>query len=138
VRVYLVSRVAFDAHQVNLKVANALRQAGHSVFLPHEASYNQDDNRDSTDEDVYRQDMAEMLVADAAVIVGRIGVDCAFEVGWFQAYGTPAVWYVPPSAKVGRHPMLNAVPRSGSLKGVLRYLSQVEESRGAARKMAGK
>lgn len=121
-KIYLVSRVAFDARQANLKVANTLREAGHSVFVPHTASYNENDSQDSTDEDIYRQDMAEMLAADAAVIVGRIGVDCAFEVGWFQNQGIPTFWINPPP---DRSPMLFLVPKSKSKGAMLKFLNDI-------------
>lgn len=135
-KIYLISRVAEDARQLNMKAANNLRRAGHEVFVPHTAAYNQADNADSTDEDVYRQDMAEMLTADIAVVVGRIGVDCAFEVGWFQNHGTPTVWYAPPATKLGRHPMLHCVPRVGSMERVRKFLEKFDGAiqRAGARK----
>ncbi len=118
-----------------MKVATTLRNAGHEVFVPHEASYNEEDS-DATDEDIYLQDMSEVIRADAAVVAGRIGVDCAFEIGWFQAHGVPTVWYVPSTADIGRHPMLFEVARCGSLKNVLRFLSGQGMRRLLPRKVA--
>lgn len=125
IRVYLCSRVAFDAHKHNVRAARALQAAGYSVFVPHLAPHNQAANPDSTDEDVYRLDMAEMMMADACVVVGRIGVDCAFEVGWFQAMGVPTVWYVPTGVDVGRNPMLHLVDRVRSTMSLVKLLKKL-------------
>lgn len=126
-KIYLCSRVAYDAHDVNDGIAKLLRAAGHEVFVPHEAPYNT--RRCSSDEEIYQRDMAEMLAADACVIVGRIGVDCAFEVGWFQNHGTPMVWYVPKTGQVARSPMLHLVKKLYRKRPILDFLESVEQDR---------
>lgn len=138
VKLYLCSRTAFDARLTNLRVANGLKKAGYDVFVPHLAPHNQADNPNVQDLDVYRYDKAEMMVADACVVVGRIGVDCAWEVGWFQANGVPVVWYVPTGVDVGRSPMLSTVDRVKSVVGVVKFLKKylpqkrVEDAKGSA------
>jgi nucleoside 2-deoxyribosyltransferase len=129
VKIYLCSRVAPAARRLNDKVASYLRTRGYDVFVPHEAPYNQFDRPGLSDEDVYRQDMAEMMTADIVVAVGRVGVDCAFELGWFQAAGVPTVWYTPKSADVGRHPMLYAVTRTSLLTEVYKFVGLHDEVR---------
>ena len=126
VQIYLSSRVAEDAHQVNNRVAAFLRRAGFSVFVPHEAAHNRAPG--ATEEEIYRADMSEMLQADVCVVVGRIGVDCAFEVGWLQNHGVPMVWAFPP--KDVYHPMLSLVPKVNSLTAVGKFIATFEASRG--------
>lgn len=106
-KVYLCSRIAKDAHAVNNVVAETLRDAGHDVFVPHEQHYNQimagtDDQ--VPDSEIYEQDFAAMKTSRICVVVGRVGVDCAWEIGWFSANGVRVLWFDPP---VTRHPMLS-------------------------------
>ena len=111
--IYLCSRVAKDAHEMNNAVAKALRELGHSVFVPHEQHYNQIMAGTAhlvEDVTIYCQDMDAMLEAELCVVVGRVGVDCAFEVGWFQGAQVPTYWYKPVGPDYGRHPMLYAIP----------------------------
>lgn len=120
-RIYLCSRTAKDAHATNLKVAKYLRMKGHVVFLPQEADYNL---KNSEDEEIYQNDMAQMLNADACVVVEKIGVDCSFEVGWFQGMGVPTVWLQ--DGEEGRHPMLHKVKKVTTLTSVASFLDRVE------------
>lgn len=126
VQVYLSSRVAPDAHAVNDRVAAFLRRIGLSVFVPHEAGYNHAPG--ASDPEIYSADMAEMMQADLCVLVGRIGVDCAFEVGWLQNHEVPIVWAFPP--KDAHHPMLSQVPRVQSLTAVGKFIAAFEAARG--------
>jgi hypothetical protein len=73
--------------------------------------------------------MSEMLLADVCVIVGRIGVDCAFEAGWFQERGIPTVWYAPTGLRpgIGRHPMLFKILKVIKLEFIKEFLEAVEE-----------
>jgi nucleoside 2-deoxyribosyltransferase len=122
-RIYMCSRVGADAVRLNAKAAAYLRRKGYHVFAPHEAAHNEVRfGVHASDDVIYAGDMAEMVQADACVMVGRIGVDCAFEAGWFQGMGVPTVWYTPPSSPGGWHPMLYRVPRVKELIQVLRFL----------------
>lgn len=105
--IYLCSRVAKDAHELNNTVAKALRELGHTVFVPHEQHYNQimaNTADQVSDEEIYTQDMTAMYNANACVVVGKVGVDCSFEMGWFQGRGISIFCYRP-SAEYDRHPM---------------------------------
>ena len=120
-RLYLCSRVSKEAHILNDTAASALREAGLEVFAPHEAPYNQEVSPETLDQDVYELDMREMLRSDACVVVGRIGLDCATEVGWFQGRNVPTFWWVP-KGTAGTDkptPMLHAVPRYEDLQTVV-------------------
>ena len=125
-RIYLCSRTAPDARDLNDKAARFLRRVGYQVFVPHEAPYNQADHPEIPDSTVYKLDMAEMTLSDACVVVGRIGADCGFEVGWFQAQGVPVAWYVSTTTDVGRCPMLYKVPKFKLLTEVRNFLDCVE------------
>jgi nucleoside 2-deoxyribosyltransferase len=81
-----------------------MRAAGHSVFVPHEQHYNTIDN--ASDADIYHFDMNAMLEAEVCVVVSRVGVDCAFEIGWFEGQDVPVLYYLPTSIELDRHPML--------------------------------
>jgi nucleoside 2-deoxyribosyltransferase len=100
-KVYLCSRVAEDARSMNNEVALALIKAGFEVYIPHAAPHN---NMNASDLEIYTQDLAEMKKADFCVAVGRLGVDCAFEVGWFTGRAKFIYWYLPTPLK-DRHPM---------------------------------
>lgn len=116
-RIYLCSRVAKDAHQLNDEATSALREAGYEVFAPHEAPYNQEVSPDTLDEDVYHLDMTEMMRSHACVVVGRIGIDCAFESGWFQGRNLPIFWYLPKNVEATSKssPMLHGISKYDSL-----------------------
>lgn len=118
--IYLCSRVAKDAHELNNTAAKALRELGHTVFVPHEQHYNEimeGTAHHIDDSAIYHQDMEAMGEADVCVAVGRLGVDCAFEVGWFQGQGIPVYWLLPTSVEAGRHPMLYEAYRTRELAG---------------------
>lgn len=109
--IYLCARVAPEARALNLEVGTALRQAGYEVYLPQEQPFN--NTAGSTDKDIFDQDMAAMVKADACVIVGKIGVDCGFEAGFFNAKKVPTVWYSPPLDE--RHPMFYEITASNAV-----------------------
>ena len=98
-KIYLCSRVAYDARPLNDEVAKSLRTAGFEVYVPHEQAPN---NLSQEDMDQGRYDTATifhldheaMQAADACVVVGRTGKDCAWEMGWFFAQRVP-VFLVP-------------------------------------------
>lgn len=90
--IYLCSRVAQDARKENAIVASSLREAGFKVYVPHEQLSNNDGlfNKEA----IYKIDFAAMNKAELCVVVGRIGRDCAWELGWFAAKGIP-ICFVP-------------------------------------------
>jgi nucleoside 2-deoxyribosyltransferase len=90
-KVYLCARVAEDARELNDKVARALRARGLTVFVPHEEDLVNPNHKAAP----FGKDFAEMLKAEVVVVVGRLGVDCAAEVGWFSAMLTPIVRVAP-------------------------------------------
>lgn len=117
--IYLCSRVAKDAHELNNIVAKALRNLGHVVFVPHEQHYNQimaNTADQVSDEEIYTQDMNAMLDAELCVVVGRVGVDCSFEIGWFDGQGTPVFFYRPEGLIYERHPMWYEILTSHTYK----------------------
>lgn len=98
-RVYLCSRVAYDARALNNTVANSLRFANFDVYVPHEQAPNNlsQEDMDAGRYDVatiFKLDFAAMTKADACVVVGRHGKDCTWELGWFFARGIP-IYFVP-------------------------------------------
>lgn len=124
--IYLCSRVAIDAHAQNNLVAKALRDAGYTVFVPHEQHYNQiiaGFAETVPDVEIYTQDSNAMKESALCVIVGRIGVDCGYEVGYFQGRNIPCVWFCPDPSVLGRHPMLYTVTRVADTEGLLRELT---------------
>lgn len=98
-KVYLCSRVAYDARPLNDDVAKSLRAAGFEVYVPHEQAPNNlsaDDIKHGRydKETIFRIDHAAMKTADICVAVGRMGADCSWELGWFAAKDVP-VFFAP-------------------------------------------
>lgn len=98
-RIYLCSRVAYDARPLNNEIARSLRQAGFEVYVPHEEAPNNLSPEDIEHarydvETIYKMDFAAMNRSDICVAVGRLGKDCSWELGWFYANGIP-VYHVP-------------------------------------------
>lgn len=97
--IYLCSRVAYDARPLNNIVAKSLRDVGFEVYVPHEQAPNNLSTEDIEQgrfdkETIFKIDFAAMNQADLCVVVGRIGKDCAFEIGWFYGRNIP-VHFVP-------------------------------------------
>ena len=111
-RIYLCSRVAADAHAYNNLVAAALKALGHEVFVPHLAEYNEREG--ASESEIFRQDFTQMLEADACVVVGRVGIDCAWEMGWFSGSGKPIYWVLS-YLHEKTSPMLNGIRRIDSV-----------------------
>lgn len=116
-RVYLCSRVAQDAREGNERVAQALEAAGFQVYVPHRQAPNNPVPGERFDhEKIFRYDMDAMLYADACVVVGRTGQDCAWEMGWFFSRGLPIVhvplgdeaWQSSPMVRGGIERKLNS------------------------------
>lgn len=91
--VYLCSRVAKDAQELNNKVAASLRKRGFEVYVPHEEDANNPPDGQFDAAAVYAADYRAMMRADLCVVVGRFGRDCAFEIGWFEGRNVP-IYYV--------------------------------------------
>jgi nucleoside 2-deoxyribosyltransferase len=85
---------------------------GHKVFVPHEAPYNEKEG--ASPSEIFRQDFTAMMEADACVAVGALGVDCAFEVGWFTGRGKPVIWVLSDMHKK-ESPMLSGTRRIDSV-----------------------
>jgi nucleoside 2-deoxyribosyltransferase len=120
--IYLCSRIAKDAHEVNEAVAKALSADGHNVFIPHRMHYNQimeGAENTVTDEEIYTQDMNAMYLADICVVVGKVGVDCSFEMGWFQGRGIHVYHYKPYGPAYARHPMWYNIPTYTTIASVV-------------------
>jgi len=95
-KIYLCSRVAYDARPFNDQVAKALRDAGHDVYVPHEQAPNnltQDDiNAGRYDKaTIFEIDYNALSKSDLVVAVGRLGKDCAWELGYAYGVGIPVV-----------------------------------------------
>lgn len=108
-RIYLCSRVAFEAREFNSQVAKAFRDAGFEVYVPHEQAPNNLTQSDMDagrfdKETIFKLDYAAMDKADLCVVVGKIGRDCAWEIGHFEAWGIP-IYFVP-----GTHSDWNTSP----------------------------
>lgn len=98
-KVYLCSRVSEDARPVNKIVASSLRKVGYQVYVPHEQAPN-----NLTSEDIeagrydtstiFKLDFAAMTQSDICVVVGRVGKDCSWEIGWFYAKNIP-IYFIP-------------------------------------------
>lgn len=98
-RIYLCSRVSYDARELNTRVATNLRNNGFNVYVPHEEAPNNLSQEDIDEarfdvKTIFEYDFKAMANADACVVVGRIGKDCSFEIGWFFAQGIP-IFHVP-------------------------------------------
>lgn len=122
-KIYLCSRVSQDAHVINNTVADALKDAGYDVYVPHLQPFNS--NANSSDSEIYAQDMAAMKEADMCVAVGRLGVDCAFECGYFQGSGVPIYWYKPADVTMGRSPMLHFIQATATYPDLGRLIEDV-------------
>lgn len=97
--VYLCSRVAHDARPINNIVAKSLRDFGFNVYVPHEEAPNnlsaEDIAQGRFDKDtIFKLDFSAMQSADICVVVGRVGKDCSFEIGWFYGRYIP-IYFVP-------------------------------------------
>lgn len=98
-RIYLCSRVAYDARPLNERVAQSLEYAGFEVYVPHREAPNNLSKEDIEQarydvETIYKMDFAAMNRSDICVAVGRLGKDCSWELGWFYANGIP-VYHIP-------------------------------------------
>jgi nucleoside 2-deoxyribosyltransferase len=126
----LCSRIAKDAHPINNEVTAYLRSQGYIVFVPHEAHYNETvDGAHAPDKEIYEQDMSEIRRSDVCVVVGKIGADCGFEVGWFERNGTPTVWFQQPQWS----PMFDRVHKVSTLEQLGQFLkSQFADKESAA------
>lgn len=92
IRVYLIARIAPDAHARNKKIADVLG-SGFEVFLPHEHNpFNQ--AHETFQQEVFDTDRIAMLHADLGLALVPFGRDCSWEVGWFSNSSKPVVAYV--------------------------------------------
>jgi nucleoside 2-deoxyribosyltransferase len=69
------------------------------VYVPHEQAPNNLSKEDMEQgrfdrETIFKLDFAAMNKADYCVVVGRVGKDCAWEIGWFYAKNIP-IYFVP-------------------------------------------
>lgn len=124
-KIYLCSRVAQDARPMNNLVAEALKAAGYDVFIPHEQPHNNASG--ASDAEIFAQDMGAMKTADICVAVGRLGVDCAFEIGWFQSRDVPIYRYLPEPDK-DRHPMFHKMNATSTYKDLQQLLEELKKS----------
>jgi nucleoside 2-deoxyribosyltransferase len=97
--IYLCARVGYDIRPTTSKVATSLRTVGFTVYNPAEEAPNnlsEDDIREGRYDvaTIFKMDYAAMKQADICVVVGRIGRDCAAEVGMFAAWEVP-IYFVP-------------------------------------------
>lgn len=98
-RIYLCSRVAYDARPLNEQVARSLEASGFDVYVPHREAPNNLSQEDIDNarfdvETIFKMDFAAMNRAEICVAVGRMGKDCSWELGWFTARGIP-IYHVP-------------------------------------------
>lgn len=93
-KVYLCSRIAYDARPLNNKVAASLLKAGFEVYIPHEQAPNNPipDGGRFDAETIFRLDYTAMQRSNVCVAVGRLGKDCAWELGWFYANKIPIIF----------------------------------------------
>jgi nucleoside 2-deoxyribosyltransferase len=99
INIYLCSRVAHDARPLNNIVAQSLRDYGFTVYVPHEQAPNNLTQEDIEQgrfdkETIFQIDFAAMKQADLCVVVGRVGKDCAWEIGWFYGKNIP-IYFIP-------------------------------------------
>jgi nucleoside 2-deoxyribosyltransferase len=123
-KIYLISRVAEDARPLNNKVAAALEAAGYEVFIPHAQPFN--NSSGASDAEIYAQDINAMKSADLFVAVGRLGIDCSFELGWAQGRDVPIYRYLPDSIKVERSPMHHFVNSTATYKELEKLVDDVK------------
>ncbi len=110
-KIYLCARVAYDARALNLEVATTLRACGYDVYLPQEQAPN---NLSQSDMDEGRYDTATIFKLDFAaldraaliVAVGRMGADCAWELGYAARKSIPVVHVPGTDTTWQRSPML--------------------------------
>ena len=108
-RVYLCSRVAEDARQLNNTVAAKLRDAGFTVYVPHEQSFNNGERYDART--IFLTDYEALRKSAAVVAVGRMGADCSWELGYSWATEKPVI-HVPGDDKSWENsPMLGSTLR---------------------------
>lgn len=98
-KVYLCSRVGYDARPLNERVAQDLEAEGFEVYVPHREAPNNLSQEDIDNarfdvETIFKMDFAAMNRSDLCVAVGRMGKDCSWELGWFTARGIP-IYHVP-------------------------------------------
>lgn len=94
--VYLCSRIADEAKQRNVDIADLLSEH-FDVFVPHlkEAEYVK--HKDPVQ--IFCLDMVAMEQADLCVVVAPFGKDCACEIGWFQGQDKPIIIIAPDDEK---------------------------------------
>lgn len=110
-KIYLCSRIADDARPLNNQVASQLRALGYDVYVPHEQKPNNPSPEDKAEgrwdvETIFKLDHGAMKESDVCVVVGRVGVDCSFEVGWFYGRGLPIFYVSGGDESFRRSPML--------------------------------
>ncbi len=124
-KVYLCSRVAQDARPMNNLVADALIAAGYDVFVPHTQKHN--NHSGASDAEIYQQDMDAMKSADICVAVGRLGVDCGYEIGWFEGRDVPVYRYLPEPDK-DRHPMFHKMNATSTYKDLQQLVNELQKA----------
>lgn len=93
-KIYLCSRVGKDARPLNDVVAKSLTESGFTVYVPHEQKPNNPTDGRYDKEQIWDLDFAAMQRSEICVVVGRIGKDCSFEIGWFYNDKRP-IFFVP-------------------------------------------
>jgi nucleoside 2-deoxyribosyltransferase len=109
-KVYLCSRVAYDARPLNDVVARSLRAAGFEVYVPHEQAPNNLSPADMAagrfdKETIFRLDFAALSESDVLVAVGRMGRDCAWELGYAYGQNKP-IFHTGERGDIDTSPML--------------------------------
>ncbi len=110
-KVYLCSRVAYDARPFNDEVAKVLRNAGYATYVPHEQAPNNltasdiEEGRYDT-KTIFLMDYAALEQADVVVAVGRMGADCSWELGYAWGTNKPVVHVPGPDESWRKSPML--------------------------------
>ena len=109
--IYICARVAHDARQLNSEVGAALRDAGHAVYLPQEQAPNNltpDDIAEGRYDvrTIFLLDYGALQKSHVVVAVGRMGADCAWELGYAWAKGIPVVHVPGTDMQWTKSPML--------------------------------
>jgi len=129
-------------------VATSLRQVGFTVYVPHEQAPNNLSASDIAEgrfdkDTIFHIDFKAMQAADICVVVGRVGKDCAWELGWFYATNIP-VYFVPVGDETWdtspmlrptlmQHPAINNPEEAGKALQHLRTMFDSSPSRATGR-----
>lgn len=93
IKIYLIARIAPDAHSWNNKVSDRLDKNRIAVFKPHESNPG-NIKHEIIERNVFETDLREIKESDIGLCLPEFGNDCSWECGWFSNSQKPLIAFV--------------------------------------------